>query len=171
METVLIILVILLVAGSIIFSIYPPIPGPLLAYAGMILTHYISDDTQFGTTSFVIWTILTLAITLADQLLPIYTSKKFGGTKAGMIGGIIGTIAGIFSPIPFGVIIGPLLGAIIGDLYGGNHIRAAFKSGFASFLGFLIATILKIVFCAILGGIVIWKVGTHSYDAIFHSLQ
>ena len=166
MEAILIILSILLLAGGVIFSVLPPLPGPLLSYASMISAHYISEETAFGTTSFVVWGILVLIVTAADYALPVAATKKFGGTKAGVIGGMIGIVAGIILPIPFGIIVGPLLGAIIGDLYGGNHIRSAFKSGFGSFLGFLVATSIKVLFSLILGGIVVYKVGEFTVTSI-----
>lgn len=166
MEALLIILSVLLIAGGVIFSILPPLPGPVLSYCAMICTHAIANDTEFSTTSFVIWGIIGLIITVADYILPVAATKKFGGTKAGMIGGMIGMVAGVLLPIPFGIIIGPLFGAIIGDLYGGNRIRSAFKSGFGSFLGFLLATTLKLLYSIILGGVIAWKVGGFTIGAI-----
>lgn len=166
MEVVLVILSIILLAGGVIFSVIPPLPGPLLSYGALITTHFISSDTNFGTTSFVIWGVLTVLIVIADFTLPIAATKKFGGTKAGVIGGMIGTVVGLVFPIPFGIIIGPLFGAIIGDLYGGNHFNSAFKSGFGSFIGFLLATSIKVIFSLILGGVVIWKIGGFTLDAI-----
>lgn len=166
MEALLIVLSVLMIAGGIVFSILPPLPGPLLSYGAMICTHYVSNDTEFSTMSFVIWAIIGIVILVADYLLPAAATRKFGGTKAGMIGGMIGTVAGVLLPIPFGIILGPLLGAIIGDLYGGNRLRSAFKSGFGSFMGFLFATSLKLLYSIILGGIIAWKVGGFTVNAI-----
>jgi len=169
MEIILIILSVVCIAGGIIFAILPPLPGPLLTYAALIITHYVADDTQFGTTSFVIWGIVGLGVLILDYVLPVAATRKFGGTKAGMIGGMIGTVAGVILPIPFGIILGPLFGAIIGDLYGGNTIRSAFKSGFGSFLGFLTATSLKLLYAIILGGVIAWKVGGFTVGAIMEA--
>ena len=166
MEAFLVILAVVLVAGGVIFSVLPPLPGPLMSFGAMICAHFISEDTSFGTTSFVIWGILVAIVTVADYALPIAATKKFGGTKAGVIGGMIGIVVGIVFPIPFGIVVGPLLGAIIGDLYGGNHIRSAFKSGFGSFLGFVVATSIKVLFSLILGSIVMFKVGEFTISSI-----
>lgn len=166
MEVILILLSVLLIAGGIIFSILPPLPGPVLSYGAMICTHAVSNDTEFGTTAFVVWGIIGIIITIADYVLPVAATKKFGGTKAGVVGGMIGMVAGILLPIPFGIILGPLLGAILGDLYGGNRIRSAFKSGFGSFLGFLVATSLKLLYSIILGAVIAWKVGGFTANVI-----
>ncbi|MEQ8628931.1 DUF456 domain-containing protein [Ekhidna sp.] len=170
MEAFLVILSIILIAGGIIFSILPPLPGPLLTYGAMICTHAVANDTQFSTTSFAVWAFIGIIILVADYVLPVAATKKFGGTKAGVIGGMIGMVAGILLPIPFGIILGPLLGAIIGDLYGGNRIKSAFRSGFGSFLGFLAATGLKLLYSFILGGIIAWKVGGFTVRAIVEML-
>ncbi|MEM0940271.1 MAG: DUF456 domain-containing protein [Bacteroidota bacterium] len=167
MEAFLIVLTILLIAGGIIFSILPPLPGPLLTYGALITTHLVSIETNFNTSSFIIWGILGVLILVLDYILPAAATRRFGGTKAGMIGGMIGTIAGVVLPIPFGIILGPLLGAIIGDLYGGNRLKSAFKSGFGSFLGFLAATFLKLLYSIVLGGIIAWKVGGFTFALIF----
>lgn len=166
MEAFLVALSILLIAGGIIFSVLPPLPGPLLTYGAMISTHFVSDEMVFSNTAFIVWGIIGAAIVVADYVLPIAATKKFGGTRAGVIGGMIGTLAGILLPIPFGIILGPLFGAIIGDLYGGNRIREAFKSGFGSFLGFIAATTLKLLYAVILGGVIAVKVGGFTIQAI-----
>lgn len=166
MEAFLIIFSILLLSGGVVFSVIPPFPGPLLSYGALITTHFISEETSFNTFSLTIWGIITLLILVGDFTLPIAATKKFGGTKAGVIGGMIGTVTGLLLPIPFGIILGPLLGAIIGDLYGGNHLKSAFKSGFGSFLGFLLATSIKVIFSLILGGIIVWKVGDFTINRI-----
>ena len=170
MEVFLVILSVLLISGGIIFSILPPLHGPVLTYGALICTHAVSEDTQFTPTSFVVWGIIGAIIIVADYVLPVVATRKFGGTRAGVIGGIIGMIAGVLLPIPFGIILGPLLGAIIGDLYGGNRIKSAFKSGFGSFLGFLLATILKLLYSIILGGVIAWKVGGFTVRVIMEML-
>lgn len=166
MEALLITVSILLLAGGIVFSILPPLPGPLLTYGALISTHYVSDETSFSTWAFTIWGVIGVAILVLDYILPAAATRKFGGTKAGMIGGVIGTIAGVILPIPFGIILGPLFGAIIGDLYGGNQIRSAFKSGVGSFLGFLAATSMKLLYGIVLGVVIAIKVGGFTIASI-----
>jgi hypothetical protein len=166
MEIVLILASIILIGGGIIFSILPPLPGPLLTYAAMVCAHFVSADTHFSTPSFIIWAVIGISILIADYFLPVAATRRFGGTKAGVVGGMIGMVAGIVLPIPFGIVLGPLLGAIIGDLVGGNRIRAAIKSGFGSFIGFLVATGLKLLYAVALGMVIVVKVGGFTFNAL-----
>ena len=156
-----------LVAGGIIFSILPPLPGPLLSYGALLTTHWSSVEASFSNITLIIWGVVVLLVLAADFIFPVFATKKFGGTKAGIRGGIIGTIGGVVLPIPFGIVIGPLAGAIIGDLYGGNHIKSAIKSGIGSFLGFLVATTLKLLVAVGIGTTVAIKIGVYIAGMIF----
>lgn len=152
MEALLIVLAITLIAGGIIFSILPPLPGPILSFVAMLVMYYTTGNVAGWIV--VIFGIVTLIITIIDYVLPVAATKRFGGTKAGIWGGIVGTVIGVLFIPGIGIIIGPLLGAIIGDLIGGNQLKAAMKSGFGSFLGFVIATLLKLAFSILVAVIV-----------------
>jgi uncharacterized protein len=166
----LFILAFILIAAGLVFSILPPLPGPVLAYAGLLVTHWASEQTQFP--DWILWMfgIGMVVVTTLDYFLPIAATKKFGGTRAGIWGGIIGTVAGIVLPIPFGIILGPLLGAILGDLIGGNHIRAAIKSGFGTFVGFVAATLLKLGYSLTVALIVVFEIGAFGFSKFLELL-
>ncbi len=166
MTYVLLILALLLIIAGVIFSVLPPLPGPLLSLAGLLCVHYSAVEASFSTGGLIFWIIVTALVLIGDYVLPVAATKQFGGTKAGVWGGVIGTVVGVFSGIPFGIIIGPLLGAIIGDLYGGNHIRAAVKSGFGSFMGFIVGTTMKVLVSFGIGVAVLIKVGRYGWELL-----
>lgn len=143
MDYVLIILGILLMLGGILGSVLPMLPGPPLSFIGLLLLHFTSKY-QFSTKFLVIWAIVTALIILADYLIPIWGTKKFGGSKRGVWGSIFGLLAGLFFFPPFGIIIGPFIGAVAGELTAGKDTGTALKSGFGSFIGFVISTLLKL---------------------------
>ena len=167
MTIALIILAVALVAAGIIFCIVPGLPGPVISYLAMIVYQFTNAQDKFSTTVLLIWGVVAAMAFVGDMIVPAAATKKFGGTKAGVWGGIIGTFVGMFAPIPFGVIWGPLVGAIVGDLLGGKRIVGAMKSGFGSFLGFLLATFLKIVVSVWMGVIVMVKIGGDVIDLIW----
>lgn len=167
MTYLLILLAFVLLAGGIVFSVLPPLPGPLLSYMALLCAHFSSPDAAFSHITLIIWAVIVVVALIADYTLPIMATKKYGGTKSGIWGGAIGTIAGLIVPIPFGIILGPLCGAIIGDLIGGNRIQAAIKSGFGSFLGFVVATGIKVLISIWMGVVIVIRLGGFAYKALF----
>ena len=145
MEIFLFILSALLIIVGIIGAVVPALPGLPLGYVGLLLLQ-LTDKVQFSVSFLVGWGIATLAVTILDFYLPIWTTKKIGGSKAGINGSIIGMIVGIiFTPI--GMILGTLLGAIVGELVGGASGDKAIRSGFATFIGTMLSIGIKLIIC------------------------
>jgi uncharacterized protein len=134
---------ILIIAG-ILGSVLPFLPGPPLSYAGLLLLHF-TERYQFSTRFLIIWAIVTAVTYLIDYVIPIWGTKRFGGSRQGIWGSIIGLVAGIFFFPPFGIIIGPFAGAVIGELIAGKNSSAAFRAGMGSFIGFLIGTFIQLI--------------------------
>ena len=130
-----------LLAGAL-GAFIPVLPGPPLSYAGMLLIHFTSI-TGFSARVLITFGIITLLITLADYLLPIWGTKFGKGTRHGMWGASIGLVIGIFFFPPFGVLIGPLAGAWLAEKVNGKENREAFRSALGSFAGLLLGIVLK----------------------------
>lgn len=133
---------------GIIGCILPALPGPPLAYAGVLLLHF-SDKIEFTTTQLISWLLLVIVLQAIDYITPLLGNKYSGGTSAGNRGCIAGSILGLFF-LPWGIILGPFLGAVVGELIGGKDMSRALRSGFGSLLGFIFGTLLKIVCCCYL---------------------
>lgn len=143
MEWVWITLGVLLTISGIVGCILPFIPGPPLSYAALLVL-LLTDRNIFGSTFLLIWLIITIAVTLLDYYVPVWGTKKFGGSSRGIWGATIGLLIGIFFFPPFGMIAGPFLGAVIGELLGGKELNIALKSGLGSFIGFIAGTVMKL---------------------------
>lgn len=131
--------------------VVPVLPGVILAWAGL-LSAYFSYYCTIPTALLVATGITTAIVSVLDNIIPIYLTKKTGGSKAGMWGSTIGLIAGIFVG-PWGIVLGPFVGALVGELIHDNRdTKRAFKSASGTFLGFLLGTGLKLVLC----GFLIW---------------
>ena len=104
----------LLILGGIVGSIVPFLPGPPLAYAGLLLQQ-LRSDPPFTLKFLLIWAGITIVVSVLDYLIPLYGTKKFGGSKYGIWGCTIGLIAGIFFP-PWGIVAGPFIGAFVGEM-------------------------------------------------------
>jgi len=159
MDILLLVLGLLLMFLGILGSFLPALPGPPVSWVGLLLlylTKAIPDD----------WTLLgiTLAIAIVvfalDYIIPAVGTKKFGGTRAGMIGTTLGLIVALIFPVlgVFGIIIWPFAGAMAGELINKADSKTALKAAFGSFIGFLTGTFLKFVVTMIYLGIFLMKV-------------
>lgn len=139
--------IICLVIG-LLGCILPMLPGPPLAYVGLLLLH-ATEYAQFSSTQ--LWSCLfaVIVVQILDYITPILGSKYSGGTKWGNWGCVIGTIMGVFF-LPLGIIIGPFIGAIAGELLGGRGLSQAMKAGLGSLVGFLLGTVVKLLLCGYL---------------------
>lgn len=144
MDYVLIVIGIVLMVVGILGCVLPLLPGPPLSYIGLLLLHF-TDKYHFQTNFLVIWGVITTIVYILDLVIPVWGTKKFGGSKRGVWGSTLGLIAGFFFFPPFGIIIGPFAGAVIGELSGGKDSSTALKSGFGAFVGFVTGTVLKLV--------------------------
>lgn len=144
MDYFLIIVGIIFAITGILGCFLPFLPGPPLNYAALLLLHFTSNH-QFTTKFLVIWAIIAAVVVLLDYLIPVWGTKKFGGSKQGVWGSVLGLVAGLFIFPPFGIILFPFLGAVAGELIAGKDTDSALKAGFGSFVGFLAGTILKLI--------------------------
>ncbi|MFN8283493.1 MAG: DUF456 domain-containing protein [Chitinophagales bacterium] len=139
--------IILLVIG-LVSCVLPPLPGTIIAYGTLLLTYFgMENHGNISQTVLIVYGILVGVFSIVDSFIPIWGTKKFGGTKAGIRGSFIGILVGIFLA-PFGgisIIICPFLGAMIGELIVGQDFSSAFKSGIGSFVGFLLTSGIKII--------------------------
>lgn len=143
MDIILIILGGILIIVGIVGCFVPVVPGPPLSWLG-ILFLYFTDNTSITSSFLLWWLVFAIIVTALDYLIPVWGTKKFGGTKMGVRGSIAGLIVGLFFP-PIGIIVGPFLGALVAELIHDAHDTSkALKSAFGSFMGFVLGTGLKL---------------------------
>ena len=143
MEIILIITAFTCIVVGIIGSVLPVLPGVPLSYAGILLLHF-TEKVQFSIPFLILWLVLVILVQLLDYYVPIWGTRKFGGSKRGDWGCAIGMVVGLFFG-PWGIVLGPFVGAIVGELSGGKQTQAAIKAGFGSFIGFLLGIVSKLV--------------------------
>jgi hypothetical protein len=158
MDVLLLILGLLLMFIGILGSFLPVLPGPPLSGLGLLLlylTKGVPNDWWFlGITLAV-----ALLIVALDYIIPVMGTKRYGGSRAGMIGTTIGLLVAIVFPVLgiFGIIIWPFIGAVAGELANRSDQRSALKAAFGSFMGFLTGTFLKFLVAVIFFGLFIRK--------------
>ncbi len=154
LDYILLIFSILFIILGIAGCILPVIPGPPVAYAGLLIVHF-TKFADFNVNTLFILGALAIIVQLFDYIVPAWGAKKFGGSRAGVWGSIIGLIIGIFFlPLgPFGIIGilgGPFCGALVGELIAGKDTDRAFKAAFGTFIGFIAGTLMKLTVSVII---------------------
>lgn len=163
MDIALLIFGFILMLIGILGSFLPVLPGPPVSWLGLLLlylTKAVPDDWWvLGITL-----VIALAVFALDYIIPAVGTKKFGGSRAGMIGTVVGLLVALFFPILgfFGIIIWPFVGALVGELTNKADNATALKAAFGSFIGFLTGTFLKFVVTVVYMGLFIstaWEYG------------
>lgn len=153
MNTALIIIAVVLVAIGLLGSVVPGLAGPPFSWLGLLSLNFTTAADY--TPAFLISTALVcVAITVLDYVIPSLSTKKHGGSKAGIWGCNIGLVISIIG-LPFGpqdiigVVFWPFFGAFVGELLGGKESRQALRAAWGAFLGFLCGTGLKLAYAIV----------------------
>jgi uncharacterized protein YqgC (DUF456 family) len=154
MDIILIIIAALLMLLGIIGSFLPVLPGPLTSWIGLLIVHF-TDAVAMDKSFLIITLIIAILIWFLDYIIPAIGTKRFGGSRYGMVGTSIGLIVGLLAPIPGGIILGPFVGALIGELINKSDSKTATRAAFGSFIGFLTSTFIKFVVAVIYLGLFI----------------
>jgi uncharacterized protein YqgC (DUF456 family) len=147
---------------GLIGSFLPILPGPPLSWLGLLLL-YLTNAVENNWWFLAITLIIALIVFALDYIIPAIGTKKFGGSKSGMIGTTIGLLVAILFPVlgPFGIIIWPFIGALVGELSNKADSKTAMRAAFGSLLGFLTGTFIKFLVAIIYLGFFISTVWEH----------
>lgn len=141
-DYILLILGIIFMVIGIIGCLVPVLPGPPISFLGILLLHF-TRFSQFPPATLITLGIITVIVTVLDYIVPVWGTKRFGGSKYGTRGATVGLVIGFFLG-PLGIILGPLIGAFVGEMIFKDDLNYAFKAGFGSLLGFLTGIGLKL---------------------------
>ena len=141
-DYILLIFAIILMLFGIIGCLVPVLPGPPLSFLGLVLLQF-TKFADFSAGILITMALIALVVTVLDYIVPVWGTRKFGGSKYGIRGAAVGLIIGLFLG-PVGIIVGPFVGAVVGELIFKDDLKYAFKAGFGSLLGFLTGIGLKL---------------------------
>ncbi|OQX61511.1 MAG: hypothetical protein B5M56_08780 [Desulfococcus sp. 4484_241] len=138
---------VLFAIGGIVGCLLPILPGPVLSYLSLVFLDMAKGWSAFGATFLVVMGLLALLMIVLDYIAAMIGAKKFGSSKAGIIGSGLGMIAGLVLFPPAGIFIGAILGAIAGEMLVGQKTSAAVRAGWGVLLGSLAGTAIKLAYC------------------------
>ena len=132
----------ILLAVGFLGTFVPVLPGAPLAWIGLLLC-YFSSYNEISLVWVIVAAVIAVAVSILDNIMPVYMTNKTGGSKAATKGATFGLIVGFFAG-PAGIILGPFLGALIFELINTHGaFGVALKSAWGAFLGFLLGVGMK----------------------------
>jgi len=165
MDILLISIGFILMLVGILGSVLPVLPGVPISWLGLLMI-YLTPSVPMDWVFLGITLMLAIFLYILDSLIPAIGTKRFGGSRYGMIGATVGLLVGIIAPIPFGIIIGPFAGAFLGELLNTKTRHNALRAAFGSFVGFLASTFMKLMATFVYLGLFIYKVWAYR-DLLF----
>src|SRR5690606_5415992 len=142
---------------GILGSFLPVLPGVPVSWLGLLVLH-LAPSVPMNYWFLGITFIVAVLIYSLNWIIPAIGTKRFGGSRSGMIGATIGLVVGIIAPVPFGIIIGPFIGAFIGEVINKSDRRSALKAAFGSFIGFLASSFMEFIVAFSFLLLFVWKV-------------
>ncbi|MGA8853577.1 MAG: DUF456 domain-containing protein [Christiangramia sp.] len=142
-------IILLIVAGffmvlGVLGSFLPVLPGVPLSWIGLLI-FYLIPGVGMNYLFLSITLVVAILFYVLNLVIPAMGTKKFGGSRKGMIGATLGLIVGIFAPFPFAILICPFIGAFIGEILNKSNSRTAGKAAFGSFLGLLASSFMEFI--------------------------
>ncbi|MDP2088821.1 MAG: DUF456 domain-containing protein [Flavobacteriaceae bacterium] len=166
MDILLLIIGLIFLSVGLLGAVLPVLPGPPLSWLGLLFI-YLTSIVPINYAVLGITLLVAITVSILDYIIPAWGTKKFGGSKYGIIGTTLGLLVGLFIPIPFGIIIGAFSGAFIGEIYNeSSNSQKALKASFGSVIGFFISTGLKLLVSIVYFAIFITKFWENRMDFI-----
>lgn len=144
-DVVLIVVAVIAMVVGVAGCVLPVLPGVPLCYLGLVLLKF-SYVVDVSMVALVIFGLTTVFVSVADYVVPMIGTKRFGGGRYGQWGCVVGSVVGLFFS-PLGILIGPFVGAVLGELIAKKTLKDALKAGFGSFVGFLTGVLMKMFAC------------------------
>lgn len=159
MDIFLVFLGFILMLIGVLGSFLPVIPGPPLSWVGLLILH-LTQPIPINWMFLSITLVIAIGVATLDYIIPAAGTKRFGGSKYGILGTTVGLLISFIFPVfgIFSIIVWPFIGAIAGELINKSDKKTAIKAAFGSFLGFLTGTFLKFFTAIVFLGLFISKV-------------
>lgn len=138
------IIIVVLFAVGMAGAVYPVLPGALAIYAAFFVYGWMIGFEPFGVWFWLLQTTLLALLIIVDYAVNALGVKKFGGTRASVVGSTIGLLLGPFVIPVAGLLLGPFIGAVVGELLVGTAPRQALRAGVGALVGFFSSLVVKV---------------------------
>lgn len=157
--SVLVLFVVMILMSIGLIGIFVPgLPGNGLIFISTLGYGIFTKFEKISVTWIVFFAFITILAFVFDYVASLLGAKKFGATKAGIIGGFLGGIVGaLLLSIP-GLLIGQFLGTCVGELCYGKELKLSMKSGLGTMLGYVLGVVINITIGITMIGVFLVKV-------------
>ena len=145
----------LLMAAGLVGTVLPMLPGAPLIFAGALLHAYATDFQTLGAGRLALLAVLAVAASGLEYVAGALGARRFGGTRAAVIGALIGTVVGLAWP-PFGLLICPIAGAIAGQIVSTRQVSGSVRTGVGTALGLITGVVMHLALAVVMVGLFAW---------------
>ena len=156
----------LLIVVGVAGTVLPALPGTVLVLAGIVWGAWLDAFTRVPVWAVVVCSVLAVLAWATDYVAAVMGAKRVRASGWAIAGAAAGTVAGIFTGF-IGLLFMPLVGAMAGEWWAlrgragtlslaGDHAadgKRALAVGFATWLGIMIGTAVKLALVFLMVGI------------------
>jgi uncharacterized protein YqgC (DUF456 family) len=156
----------LLIVVGIAGTVLPALPGTVLVLAGIVWGAWLDAFTRVPVWAVVVCSVLAVLAWATDYVAAMMGAQRVRASGWAIAGAAAGTVAGIFTGF-IGLLFMPLVGAMAGEWWAlrgrtgvlslaGDHAadgKRALTVGFATWLGIMIGTAVKLALVFLMVGI------------------
>ncbi|NLX11709.1 MAG: DUF456 domain-containing protein [Chloroflexi bacterium] len=144
-ESALIVIALVLMGLSLLLSVIPLLPGPVLMWAIALGFAFLTDFERTPLLVIALMTLLMVAGATSDIWMQAMGVKTQGGSCLTTLGSLAGAVVGSFViPIPLlGTVIGLVVGALLVEFMRLGQIREAMTAGRVALKLYLLSTVVE----------------------------
>ena len=135
----------LLIGAGLVGLVLPPLPGPLLLFAGLWVAAWAEGFAHVGAFTLIALGVMAALATLADMAAGAFGARRYGASPRSVAGAVVGAVVGLFFGLP-GLLLGPFVGALLGELSMRTGLAAAGRAGWGASIGLALGTAAKVAF-------------------------
>jgi uncharacterized protein len=152
--------VLVLIVVGLAGTVLPALPGTVLVLGGVVWGAWIDDFTRVPVWVVALCGVLAALAWATDYVAALLGARRVRASGWALAGAAAGTVAGIFTGF-IGLLFMPLAGAMAGEWWAlrqqpagdaAAQGRRAFEVGFATWLGMMIGTAVKLALVFVMVG-------------------
>ncbi|MGA9575730.1 MAG: DUF456 domain-containing protein [Lysobacterales bacterium] len=146
----------LIVAGGLVGTVVPALPGVPLMLAGLVLAAWSTGFEPVGWGTIGVLAVLTAIAVGIDIMSAAFGAKRHGASPRAFWGATLGAMVGMFFGLA-GILLGPFIGAVAAELASGSGAQQAGRSGYGVWIGLVLGTAAKLAIAFLMLGIFIMQ--------------